>query len=257
MDYGIDVSRWNDVGNWAAVRGNNITFASIKLTQGDYYTSPAAAAQVSGARAAGVAAGGYHFGDNNVPVARQVAHFVNLARQRGVLDRGAFAPMLDIEDSPNDNIRWNAGTANAFIASFIHQLRDATGVAPVSVYASLSVWQNVLRPNDWADDNVFLWVAVYNGDPGNIGGYSHPRAALHQHTSKGNVPGVNGNVDRNVTLGKFTAGSMTIGNATPPQPGPAPQPQPTPGGWVDYQVRSGDTLSAIATARGKIGRAHV
>jgi len=27
VDYGIDVSRWNDVGNWAAVRGNNITFA--------------------------------------------------------------------------------------------------------------------------------------------------------------------------------------------------------------------------------------
>lgn len=250
MDYGIDVSRWNDVQDWRSVRGNNISFASVKVTQGDYYTSPAASPQIEGARRAGVAVGGYHFGDVNVPVARNVKRFVDEGRSRGVFDRGSFAPMLDLEDSPPDNIYWNAATANQFVPDFIRQLRDATGVAPVTIYASLTVWQNMLRPDEWADDQVFLWVAVYNGDPGNLRGYSHPRAALHQHTSTGNVPGVVGHVDRNVTLGSFTVESLTIGNVAPPSPGPAPQPQPTPGGWVDYQVRSGDNLSKIAAARG-------
>lgn len=250
MDYGIDVSRWNNVVNWNSVRSNGISFASVKLTQGDYLTSPTVVAQVDGARRAGIAVGGYHFGDVKVPVERNVSRFVSVGRERGVFAPGSFAPMLDLENSPGDNIYWNANSANSFVPRFIRQLRDATGVGPVAVYASLSVWQNMLRPNEWADDQVFLWVAVYNGDPGNLRGWTHPRAALHQHTSEGNVPGVAGHVDRNVTLGSFTTQSMTIGNVAPPAPGPAPTPQPTPGGWVDYQVRSGDTLSAIATQHG-------
>lgn len=249
-DYGIDVSRWNKVTDWRAVRNNNISFASIKLTQGDYYTSPSAAGQVDGARGAGVAPGGYHFADVNVPVARNVSHFLNRGRALRVFDKGCFTPMLDLENSPSDNIYWTAASANRFIAEFIRQFRDASGVAPMAVYASLSVWRDWLRPNEWADDQTFLWVAYYNGDPGNIGGYNHRRAALHQHTSKGHVPGVQGYVDRNITLGSFSVQSLTIGNVAPPDPGPGPQPQPTPGGWVDYTIRSGDTLSGIASARG-------
>lgn len=250
MDYGIDVSGWNEVGNWHAVRSNNISFASIKTTQGDYYTSPAAAGQFAGARAAGVAAGAYHFADSGVPIDRQIGHFVNKSRALGAFDQGALAPMLDLEDSPGDGIRWNAGSANAFVAGFIHRLRNATGVGQVLVYASLSVWQSMLRPDEWADDRVFLWIALYNGDPGNVRGYNHRRAALHQHTQEGNVPGVSGYVDRNVTLGSFSTASMVIGNVAPPAPGPAPRPEPTPGGWVDYMIKAGDTLSGIAGARG-------
>lgn len=249
-DYGIDVSNWNNVNNWHAVRGNNISFASIKLTQGDYYTSASAGGQAAGARAGGVAPGGYHFADVNVPVAANVAHFASQARRHGLLSQGSFAPMLDLENSPSDNIYWNAGSANRFIGEFIRQFRDSTGVAEMAVYASLSVWRDILRPNEWADDKVFLWIAYYNGDPGNIGGYNHHRAALHQHTDQGNVPGVAGYVDRNVTLGSFTIQSLIIGNVSPPPPGPAPEPVPTPGGWVDYAIRPGDTLSGIASARG-------
>jgi len=250
VDYGIDVSRWNDVQNWRSVRANGISFASVKISQGDYLTSPTASAQVSSARDAGIAVGGYHFADSNVTVAANVKRFVDEGRKRSVFDKGSFLPMLDMENSANANITWSTTTANRFIKDFIRQLRDATGVAPVAVYASASVWKGILRPDEWVDDQVFLWVALYNGDPGNLGGYSHRRAALHQHTQTGNVPGVAGHVDRNVTLGSFAVGSLTIGNVTPPAPGPAPQPQPTPGGWVDYRVRSGDTLSGIAAARG-------
>jgi LysM repeat protein len=254
VDYGIDVSRWNNVTNWGLVKRNGISFASVKLTQGDYLVSPTAVKQVDGARKAGVAVGGYHFADGNVPVARNVAQFVKAGTQRGVFAKGSLAPMLDLENSPPDNIYWNATTANAFVAAFIRQLRNATGVSQVLVYASLSMFNDMLRPSEWADNNVFLWIALYNGDPGNVRGYSNKRSAVHQHTSTGYVPGVAGNVDRNVTLGAFTAQSLTIGNVAPskptPAPTPAPAPAPTPGGWVDYTVRSGDTLSAIASARG-------
>lgn len=250
MDYGIDVSRYNDVLDWQAVRGNNLTFASVKCTQGDYLTSPTATVQIAGARAAGVAVGGYHFADVNVPVSRNVDKFVAVGRDRGVFTVGSFLPMLDVENSKAQNIVWSPSSANRFIPEFIRGLRDATGVAPVAVYASLSVWQNMLRPNEWADDHVYLWIALYNGVPGDLRGYGHPRAALHQHTSQGHVPGVAGYVDRNVTLGGFSTAALTIGNVAPPAPGPVPVPEPTPGGWIDYMVRIGDTLSAIAAAHG-------
>lgn len=251
-DYGIDISRWNVIDDWPAVRRNNITFASVKVTQGDYNTSPAVGTQTTGARNAGLAVGGYHFADENVSVAANVSRFVNTGKQHAVFNKGCLAPMLDVENSPSDNIYWTAASANSFIPNFIRQLRDATSVAPVLIYASQSVFRDMLRPNEWADENVFLWVALYNGNPGNLGGYSHPRAAVHQHTSRGNVPGVRGFVDRNITLNSYGLQNLLIGNTLPPTPTPQPDvpPTPTPGGWVDYIIRSGDTLSGIAQARG-------
>ncbi|WP_229686544.1 LysM peptidoglycan-binding domain-containing protein [Longimycelium tulufanense] len=243
-EYGIDVSSWNSAYDWHAARGNNITYASVKLTQGNYYLSPAAREQVHGARNAGICAGGYHFADHRNGVAANVTTFVDTARELGLLDTGAFLPMLDVEDSPADGISWNASTANTFVSEWIRHLRDTTGVQQVAVYANLSAWRALLRPDEWCDDNVALWLALYNGDPGNTGGYTHPRLALHQHTSQGRVPGIAGDVDRNVTVGPFSLDHLTLGTVTPP-----PAAGPPPDGDT-YTVAPGDTLSGIAARYG-------
>ncbi|WP_367139642.1 LysM peptidoglycan-binding domain-containing protein [Saccharothrix sp. HUAS TT1] len=249
--YGIDISSHNDIDDWAAVRGNNITYASVKTTQGDYYINPKHQGQIDGARNAGVLPGAYHFADPNTPVARNIDHFVNISRSRGVFDTGSFMPMLDVEDSAPDGIHWNAWTANTFIPQFIRGLRDRTGQGLVSVYASLNDWRVLLRPDEWADDQVRLWVAVFNGDPGNLQGHQDGRVALHQHTAHGNVPGARGYIDRNVTVNDYSLEQLTIGSVTaPPQPGPAPQPVPTPGGWVPYSVKAGENLSVLAARFG-------
>lgn len=248
--YGIDISSWNDIYDWRQVRGNNLTFASVKTTQGTGYRNPKAAGQAGGARDAGVAPGAYHFADNRLPVGAQVNYFVDNSAPLGLFSEGSLMPMLDVEASPGDGIGWNAWSANTFIPQFIRGLRDRTGVADVAIYASLNDWRTILRPDEWADDDVLVWVAVHNGDPGNLQGYYHRRAGLHQHTAEGNVPGAAGFIDRNITVNGFTLSSLLIGHVNPPSPGPAPQPQPTPGGWVSYLVQSGDTLSGIAAARG-------
>ncbi|GAA0632109.1 hypothetical protein GCM10010174_61370 [Kutzneria viridogrisea] len=210
MDYGVDVSNHNAVNDWAAVRGNGITFASILLTQGDYFASPDAAAQVSAARAAGITPGGYHFGDPNVSVAANVSAFVTRATALGVLSPGSFLPMLDVEQSSADGITWTADTADAFVRDWIAGVRAATGVRRIAVYANLSFWQGLLHPDAWADGDTYLWLALYNGSPGDTGGYTHPRLALHQHTDQGNVPGVAGSLDRDVTVGSFTLSDLTL-----------------------------------------------
>jgi GH25 family lysozyme M1 (1,4-beta-N-acetylmuramidase) len=60
--YGIDIASYQGTAiDWAATRGNNISFVSVKVTEDTDYTNPAATAQANGARSVGIAAGGYHF----------------------------------------------------------------------------------------------------------------------------------------------------------------------------------------------------
>lgn len=202
MDYGIDISHWNTVNDWAAVAGNNITFASIKVTESTDFTDGAAAGHTAGARSAGIHPGGYHFA-RDTAIDGQVIHFVNNLQANALLNNDAMAPMLDMEAA---ELRDNS---NAFITEFIRQYRHVTGLKRIFVYANLDWWTNLLAPNQWADDEVRLWIARFNGDPGNPGWY-HPRLALHQHTNEGTVPGIPGYVDRNATHGAFALEHLII-----------------------------------------------
>lgn len=60
MRYGIDISGYNEVNDWSAVRGHNISFVSVKVTEGDYYVNPLATEQINGAHSVGIANGAYH-----------------------------------------------------------------------------------------------------------------------------------------------------------------------------------------------------
>lgn len=206
-DFGIDISHHNRVDNWQAVRGNNITYVSIKLTESTAFSDPAAAGHADRARAVGIRAGGYHFA-RRTPVSAQVQHFAARIRELGLDGPDAMAPVLDMEAA---ELR---SSANAFVADFIRELRSVTGIRRVLVYANLDWLRNVLRPSEWLDENVLLWIARYNGNPGHPG-FGHPNLALHQHTDRGRVPGIPGNVDRDATLPGFGLADLLIGDRGP------------------------------------------
>lgn len=147
--------------------------------------------------------------------------------------------MLDMETSA---LRPDA---NGFVHEFIRLFRESTGVRRILIYANLDWYRNILRPDDWADADVLLWIARYNGDPGNPG-WSHSQLALHQHTQTGTVPGIAGKVDRDATVGSYTLAHLTLDGSTPAPPAPAPP----PAGERTYTVVSGDTLSGIAARSG-------
>ncbi|HEX9338491.1 MAG TPA: glycoside hydrolase family 25 protein [Pseudonocardiaceae bacterium] len=202
-EFGIDVSHHNQVDDWHAVHGNNISFVSVKVSESTDFTDDAAGKHADGARSAGIHVGGYHFA-RHVDVAGQVHHFVANLRAHGLLSADSLAPMLDMEAN---ELRSSAST---FVPEFIRLLRAETGIRRVLVYGNLDWWQNVLRPAAWADEDVSLWIARFNGVPGQPG-WSHPRLALHQHSDKGNVPGIPGHVDRDATVGTRTVASVLIG----------------------------------------------
>jgi GH25 family lysozyme M1 (1,4-beta-N-acetylmuramidase) len=236
-DYGIDVSSFNTITDWAATRTAN-SWAWAKATQGSSYTSSAFAAQMAGGQRAGVAMGAYHFPDPRVSVATNVTHFVSIARTAGAFATGAFLPMLDMENSPGDGITWSAAGANGFIAAFRDGLRAATGVQQLCVYASESWWASgFLQPFQWADSNVVLCAAQYTGQPGQLG-WSHPRLAVHQYTDEAPTPGAAGKTDRSVILAPYSLTQLTIGGSVSPSTS-SPEEDDMPF-WV--QDNKGNTL---------------
>lgn len=232
--YGVDLSHWDHVTNWQDVRNNGIEFASIKLTEGSDWDDPAAQEFVPGARSVGIVPGGYHYArDTDIPA--QAAHFENRLANFGLLNDGNLWPMVDMEDAA---LR---GTADGFLQEFIHQYRSVSGQPNILVYANLDWFTHVLNPDSWMDDHVRLWVANWNGEPGNTE-FTHPNVVLHQHTNKGIVPGIPGWADRDATVDFVTLDSLTIGGQpAPPAPNPVPEPAPD-----TYTVQAGDTLSGIA-----------
>jgi hypothetical protein len=215
-DYGIDVSSANTIASWPAVRAVPNTWAWCKATQGGGYTNPRFASQFTGASSAGLAAGAYHFPDPNVSVAANVGHFVAIAGAVGAFAKGAFVPLLDIENDKVDGITWTAAAANAFIPAFRDQLRAVTGQRKLCVYASQSWFSSgFLRPDDWADQDVFLCAARYGFSPGNVG-WSHKRLAVHQYTD--GTPQFGSTLyatDRSMILAPFARDQLTIGHALP------------------------------------------
>src|SRR5690625_2997707 len=93
MDYGIDISHYNAVNDWHAVRGNNITYASIKLTEGHTWVDDVAGKHVAGARGVGIKTGGYHFARPG-EIDPQVGHFAWWMGQYGLKEPGNMWPML-------------------------------------------------------------------------------------------------------------------------------------------------------------------
>ncbi len=214
VDHLIDIAVFNEVRDWDKVAADGIKGASVKVSQQVNYLNPLAASQFAGAQRVGIAAGGYHFGDPRVSAARQASYFVANARGLGAFKQGALAPMYDAENWKEGGLVWpNPKTLNDHIREHIRVVREETGVLEHLVYGSLSWWKDGwIDPDIWGDEHVLNWIAVYNGQPGNLQGWDHPNDGLHQHTSSGIVPGVVGHVDKNTTLRGRRIADLTIGN---------------------------------------------
>ncbi|MGP4021067.1 GH25 family lysozyme [Saccharopolyspora sp. 5N708] len=230
---GIDVARYQGEPDWGAVRGAGFVFSYIKATEGVGYVSPTLDAQLAGARGAGVVTGLYHFArpDTNSPQQDAGEFAAQLARLNSSA-AGNLPPCLDIEtDAPN---------LGPWVKGFIDAIRGHTGRNEVVVYASTSWFQGKLAPETWVDPGVFLWVAHYGRPPGEPG-YLTDRVVMHQHASDGQVPGIAGNTDLNVSLVPL---EVLTGAGAPPPPPPPPPPAET------YVVQPGDTLSEIGQRLG-------
>lgn len=208
----IDVSKYQGNINWQAVRDAGYVGAVVKVSgsdAGDYY-DPTCSTNYYGAKAAGLAIGGYHFaggGDAN----HEAEFFVNGMKP---FEEGDVF-VLDWEIQHPDPVGW--------CDAFVNRVHDLTGVWCL-VYMNGST-RNAF---DWSRiaAKCGFWIAWYGRDPESdlpvAGTY-----VMHQYTSTGQVPGIAGNVDLDAWYGTVEQ-FKKYGYHAPATPSPAPVPTPEP-----------------------------
>jgi GH25 family lysozyme M1 (1,4-beta-N-acetylmuramidase) len=172
---GIDVSRYQSVTDWWAVKAAKVGFCWVKLTDGGGPASVRGDSQVAGAKSVGIPVGGYHYAQLQPGPEKQADILVGEVRRLGAT---GLVPMLDLETPFVAN-----GVARDFAIRFCRHVAEL-GYRP-GVYMNNSMAVG-LRPDLWGIPGLVIWLARYGAVP-------DPRAGrfdLHQYSSTGLIPGI-------------------------------------------------------------------
>ena len=187
--YGVDLSKWNKVTDYAKIKDFGLDFAIIRAggNYGGFYKDPAFEQHYAGCKNVGLAVGSYYdcgkefIGD--VTGRDYANHFLKLLDGK-LFDMPVF---MDIEVTPK---RFKPYITDAAIG-FCEKMEDNKYF--VGIYASdISGFKESLEYNRLTDYTT--WVARYGKKPQYI---KYP--GIWQYTSSGSVPGIKGNVDMDRT----------------------------------------------------------
>lgn len=239
---GIDVSYWDSGIDWPKVRATGQRFMFTKATEGDFYADPTFAANWSGAKAAGLLRGAYHFFRCNVDPNKQAKKFIDYVKT--VKDNGELPPVLDLEShdgQPKDKIISRAKT-------WLDEVEKAFGRKPI-IYSGQYFLQDYFSeagggPPKWAKDYP-LWLAQYPNTYVDGQQPFLPRGwfkwTFWQYSEKGRVNGINASVDLNVFNGTLEELYKFAGAQIITEP---------PAEEKKHIVRAGDSFESIAIKYG-------
>ena len=190
---GIDVSKWNGSIDWKAVRNEGIEFAIIRCgyrgsSQGALIEDPTFRTNIKGAQAAGLKVGVYFFTQavNEAEAVEEASMVIELCKGYGL----SFPVYLDVEGSNGRGDTISAEQRTANIKAFCGTIQNAGYKA--GVYANKTWFTSKIKTNQIT--NYKIWLAQYAANPT----YNATRYDMWQHTSKGKVSGISGNVDLNI-----------------------------------------------------------
>jgi len=140
--------------------------------------------------AAGMLRGAYHFGRPGRDAVGQADAVVDTVRPTA----GDLPIVLDLEKDDGHT----PAEVREWTESFVNRIRERIGVPPI-IYTGFFFWRD--EAGDGSDLGCPLWLAAYVDDPEKYVPKAWERWSFWQYTSKGSVPGVRGNVDRDAWHG--------------------------------------------------------
>lgn len=241
MMNGIDVSKWQGNVNWERVKAAGIDFVIIRAGYGSA-VDPKFADNYADATAAGLHVGAYWY---SYALTTKAAQIEAECCKRTLAGKKFSMPIYyDIEE--RDQLVKSAAFVSGIITTFCTEMEKAgyfTGL-----YMSRSPLQN--KTTEDVRKRFAIWAAEYNtrlNYSGSVG--------MWQKSDKGKVAGISGNVDldecyidypkiiRNGGFNGFSKGQAAEVTNSVNSPVEDAQTAKTA---VEYVVKSGDTLSAIA-----------
>lgn len=194
----IDVSRYQGLIDWAQVAAAGYKGAMLKTVSTNrrlskradgLYIDPAFETNYRNARAAGLDVGVYYY---TYATSEAMADAELALLRQALRGKELTLPVaVDVEDNRLGNL--DKQSLTDLTAYALHEVEQMGFYAQLYTYTSfanahLYVGGAALQPYD-------VWLADYTGKTPNVTfNYN-----AHQHTSKGAVPGITGNVDLNVT----------------------------------------------------------
>lgn len=192
--HGIDVTRWQGDIDWHAVKAAGTRFAFIKATEGGDHLDEKFHANWQGARAAGVPRGAYHFMFWCRPAVEQAEWF----RRNVPAEDDALPPVLDVEWNGHSRLcprKLPKEQALEKINIMLRAMEEHTGKRPI-IYTDMTFHKDVLEGE--LPGHAF-WLRSTAAEPRER--YTGRRWSMWQWTTTGRVPGIRGDVDRNVFAG--------------------------------------------------------
>ncbi len=192
--HGIDVSKYQRTIDWPAAKAGGVSFAYIKATEGGDRVDSRFRENWTGAGAAGLPRGAYHFFYHCRSGREQADWFIrNVPR-----DRNALPPVLDVEwtpDSPTCTKRPPREDLVREMDDFLDRVEKHYGQRPV-LYIPIDVHRDRLVG---AFPRHEFWLRAVKDHPSAV--YERRPFRFWQWTATGTVPGVVGDVDRNAFSG--------------------------------------------------------
>lgn len=184
---GVDVSRYQGVIDWERLAADGHHFAFIKATEGGDHRDVSFIANWAESGRVNLRRGAYHFFSPYVDPDYQLSNYTNLVK----LKPGDLPPVLDVEEIGRLTSKKLVERVNRWLS-----LAEAHyGVKPI-LYSGQNFYNRHLAGQF---DDYPLWLARYgNEEPVTICGRSFD---FWQYTDRGHLPGVVGDIDRNVFLG--------------------------------------------------------
>ncbi len=191
---GIDVSKWNGEIDWDKVKNAGVDFAIVRAgyrgsVTGSLVEDPYFAENMRGAANAGIDTGVYFFtqATNEVEAVEEASVVLALVREYPV----NYPIFIDTEGAGGNGRAdgLDKETRTLVCEAFCRTIENAGYTA--GIYASRNWYNNNLDMNRL--DRYFIWLAEYRDIPLYQGYYR-----MWQHTSKGKIDGVEGNVDMNI-----------------------------------------------------------
>jgi GH25 family lysozyme M1 (1,4-beta-N-acetylmuramidase) len=187
---GIDVSRWQEEIDWAAVKTDGIDFAIIRSGYGKATPDEKLAANIKGCEKNNIPYGLYHYTYAKTPeeAVIEAEFFVNRIKN--------YSPdlplVLDIEEPFYKKM--SKKQVEAIIDSFMKVLK-ANGYQNAAVYSNAYFFTNTVDTERIV--NAYpIWIASW-GDTEKLNAFYDGRYFCWQYSSSGTVAGINGDVDLN------------------------------------------------------------
>lgn len=229
---GIDISHHQGEIDFNKLKGN-IDFAMVRTSYGSFYEDRKYKRNIKGLESIGVPYGLYHFSyATNIEDAKKEANgFINIIKKYNP----TYPVVIDIESSNRTQSVNNNMLVD--ITDTICSMIESAGYY-VMIYANLDYLNGKLNSSKL--DRYDKWLAQWTKSP-----TYNKSFGIWQYSSKGSLPGINGNVDLNISYKDYPSiiGKKNNDNTS----SNTRQDEKIENNSTNYVVKKGDTLIKIAS----------